>query len=180
MNNAIIMALAAEAPGLQSRLDIFFSGVGKINAAMTATRVIEQHRPQRIINFGTAGGITVQSGLHLVTRFVQRDMLCQEMGVPIGVTPYSSLGQMLFTQDQSGLICSTGDNFVTNPDLAIPADLVDMEAYSLARVCHHYGVEFVCYKFVSDSASDSAAQDWTAQVSAGEQLYQQQLYRLGV
>jgi hypothetical protein len=46
-------------------------------------------------------------------------------------------------------------------------------------VCHHYGIEFVCYKFVSDSASDSAAQDWTAQVSAGEQLYQQQLDRLG-
>jgi len=180
MNNAIIMALADEAPGLQSRPDIFFSGVGKINAAMTATRVIEQHRPQRIINFGTAGGITVQSGLHRATRFVQRDMLCQEMGVPVGVTPYEGLGAILFAHDQSGLICSTGDNFVTNPDLAIPADLVDMEAYALARVCHHYGVEFVCYKFVSDHAGDSAAQDWAVQVSAGDQLYQQQLYRLGV
>jgi adenosylhomocysteine nucleosidase len=180
MNNAIIMALPNEAPKLVARPDIFFSGVGKINAAMTATRVIEQHRPKRIINFGTAGGITVQSGLHLVTRFVQRDMQCQELGVPVGVTPYEGLGAMLFAHDQSGLICSTGDNFVTDPDLEIPADLVDMEAYALARVCHHYNIEFVCYKFVSDHAGDSAAQDWAVQVSAGEQLYQQQLERLGV
>jgi adenosylhomocysteine nucleosidase len=179
MINAVIMALAAEAPTLGFRSDVFFSGVGKINAAMTTTRIIEQHRPSRIINFGTAGGITVRSGLHQVTQFVQRDMRCMELGAQPGETPYDSTGVVL-TIGTGGLTCSTGDNFVTNPDLDISADLVDMEAYAIARVCHCYGVEFLCYKFVSDGAGDSAAQDWAVRVSAGEPLYQQQLDLLGI
>jgi adenosylhomocysteine nucleosidase len=179
MQNAVIMALTAEAPRFIPRHNVFFSGVGKINAAMTATRVIEQYRPARIINFGTAGGITVSSGLHQVTQFVQRDMQCTGLGALPGETPYDSTGVVLSVGKGTGLTCSTGDNFVTSPDLEIPADLVDMEAYAIARVCHYYGVEFVCYKFVSDRANSSAHADWTVTVSTGQQLYIEKLAELG-
>lgn len=172
MHDIIIVALEQEAPSLRSWPNVFFCGVGKINAAMTAATLIERYRPRRVINFGTAGGITVGTGLHRVTRFVQRDMQCADLGVPVGVTPFDSdtIGAVLEI-DPQGLTCSTGDNFVTNPNLEIPADLVDMESYAIARVCVYAGTAFDCYKFVTDQANPDAYQDWNHMISAGQSHY---------
>ena len=82
MNDIILIAIQEEAPALAALPNIFFTGVGKVNAALSAARLIEKHRPQRIWNFGTAGGITVEGGLHRCTRFLQRDMLVTALGYP--------------------------------------------------------------------------------------------------
>jgi len=174
MNDIILLALAEEAPGLSQYGNVFFTGVGKVNAAMTTAELIERHKPKRVINFGTAGGITVGTGLHLVSRYVQRDMVCCELGSKPGQTPFEDLGVVL-DLGGDGLTCSTGDNFVTNPELEIPADIVDMEAYAIAKTCYRKGVEFVCYKFVSDSANEHSYRDWREMVSAGESLYIEKL-----
>lgn len=179
MNDIILLALREEAPRLAQREDVFFTGIGKVNAAAVTAELIERYRPQRIINFGTAGGITVGSGLHLVTKFVQRDMQCFKLGCVPGQTPYESGGVVLDISN-AGLTCSTGDNFVTDPNLEIAADLVDMEAYAIAKTCVRRGVNFVCYKFVSDQANETAYQDWSKMVEAGEQHYIRQLVKLGV
>ena len=177
MHNIILLALADEAPNLIQQPNVFTTGVGKVNAAMTAAELIERHKPKRIINFGTAGGITVGAGLHRITRYVQRDMVCCELGSKPGQTPFEDLGVVLDLGGE-GLTCSTGDNFVTNPVLEIPADIVDMEAYSIAKVCYRKGIEFVCYKFVSDNANEHAYNDWSEMVSAGESFYINKLKEL--
>ena len=87
---------------------------------------------------------------------------------------------MILEFGSTGLTCSTGDNFVTDPDLEIAADLVDMESYAIAKICLSRGVDFVCYKFVSDQANDSAHRDWAEMISAGEQHYINQLGKLGL
>lgn len=179
MNDIIVMAMPEEAPRLALRNDVFFTGVGKVNAAGVTAELIERYQPQRVINFGTAGGITVGSGFYQVTRFVQRDMQCVELGFAPGQTPYESGGAVL-DFGSAGLTCSTGDNFVTDPDLEIAADLVDMESYAIAKICQRRGVDFVCYKFVSDLANDNAHQDWAKMISAGEKHYTVQLYSLGI
>jgi len=171
------MALAQEAPELAERSDVFFTGVGKVNAAARTAEIIHRYQPQQIINFGTAGGITVGAGLHEATRFVQRDMLCTELGVAPGQTPFES--DVMIELGGEGLICSTGDNFVSDNQLAIPADLVDMEAYAIAKVCQRSGVAFQCWKFVTDKADADAAQDWQELVSAGQSLYLDKLQELG-
>lgn len=179
MRDIIIMALPDEAPKLANRQDIFFSGVGKVNAASAVGRLIERHQPQRIINFGTAGGITVGSGIWSVKRFVQRDMQCSELGVQPGKTPYESTPVVL---DLGGIgyTCSTGDNFITDPDLEIPADLVDMEAYAIAKICWQQGIEFKCYKFVSDRANKHAYRDWSEMISSGQEHYIAKLQELNI
>lgn len=185
MNDIILMALRDEAPKLAERSDIFFTGIGKVNAAAMTAGLIERYHPRRIINFGTAGGITVGSGLHRVTRFVQRDMQCFKLGCVPGQTPYEPGGVVLDLGGRDylggeGLTCSTGDNFVTDPNLEIPADLVDMESYAIAKICHRLGVEFLCYKFVSDQANATAYKDWAEMISAGQQYYIDQLKNLGM
>lgn len=179
MNDIILIALREEAPRLSLKDGVFFTGIGKVNAAAVTAELIERYNPQRIINFGTAGGITVGTGLHQVTKFVQRDMQCFKLGCVPGETPYEP-GGVVLDLGGTGLTCSTGDNFVTDPDLEISADLVDMESYAIAKTCHKRDVDFLCYKFVSDQANATAYQDWAEMIAAGEQYYINQLKKLGV
>ena len=39
-------------------------------------------------------------------------------------------------------------------------DVVDMEAYALAKVCRVHGADFLCVKYVTDGADHAAAADW--------------------
>ena len=175
MNDIILIAIREEAPDLAHMMNLFYTGVGKVNAAMTASEIIAKYRPQRIINFGTAGGITVTPGFYQCTQFVQRDMTCEALGCVPGQTPFET---DVHLGNSSGLTCSTGDNFVMNPELAIPADVVDMEAYAIAKVCKKYKVEFECWKYISDQANQEAHNDWTQSVAQGQPYYISKLKQL--
>jgi adenosylhomocysteine nucleosidase len=171
----ILIALPEEAPELAHLMNLFYTGVGKVNAAMVASEVIAKYRPRRIINFGTAGGITVAPGFYQCTQFVQRDMTCEALGCVLGQTPFET---GIHIGNTSGLTCSTGDNFVMNPELKIPADVVDMEAYAIAKTCARYGVEFGCWKYISDQANQHAHNDWKQQVAQGQSHYISKLKEL--
>ena len=175
MNDLVLIAIREEAPDLAYMMNLFYTGVGKVNAAMVASEVIAKYRPQRIINFGTAGGITVAPGFYQCTQFVQRDMTCEALGCVPGQTPFESSVRI---GNLNGLICSTGDNFVMNPKLEIPADVVDMEAYAIAKACAKYNVEFVCWKYISDQANQNAHNDWKQQVVQGQSHYISKLKEL--
>lgn len=175
MNDIVLIAIKEEAPDLGYMMNVFYTGVGKVNAAITAGEIIAKYQPKRIINFGTAGGITVGSGLHECTQFVQRDMNCQGLGCDPGQTPFES---QIIIGAKPGLICSTGDDFVMNPHLTISADVVDMEAYAIAKACQRYRIEFVCFKYVSDQANATANQDWRDSVAQGQSHYVNKLKQL--
>ena len=53
---------------------------------------------------------------------------------------------------EGGKICASGDNFVKNK-VEIKCDLVDMEAYALAKYSLTNGLDFHCFKYVSDAGS---------------------------
>ena len=172
------MALESEAPGLVSMDSVYFCGVGKINAAVCVTKIVLERRPKLIINFGTAGGISVDAGLHEVSTFVQRDMNCASLGVAAGTTPFDSAPSTL-SFGRRGLCCGTGDNVVAGAASLVNCDLVDMEAYAMAKVCWAHGIDFRCWKWVSDSADNAAAEDWSQSVHTGQQYYIDTLKELG-
>lgn len=166
MDEIIIIALEAEAPELAKRDNVFFSGVGKVNAALCAAELIAKYNPKTVWNFGTAGGITLKSGLHEMKNFVERD----RQGCP------ASLGIIVQPEEKlisfgEGYTCSTGDDFVMDPNLEIPADVVEMEAFAIAKACHRAGVDFRCFKYVSDSADGDSVDDWISNVANGEPHY---------
>ena len=94
--------------------NVFFTGVGKVNAGITAARLIERHHPETVFNFGTVGGVILASGIHEIKNFVQRDMLCCEMGFELGQTPFEEEKVISFGDPISDMCCSTGDNFVND------------------------------------------------------------------
>jgi len=177
MRDLIFIALKAEAPELAFSMKVFYTGVGKVNAAMTAAECISKYNPKRVINFGTSGGVTVKSGFHQVSKFIQRDMMCCELGSLPGQTPFED---NIIIDNGEGLTCSTGDNFVTDSNLLIPADVVDMEAYAIAKVCKKHNIEFLCYKFVSDGANSDSLNDWRTTVSQGQEYYINKLKELNI
>jgi len=172
MRNIILIALEQEAPNMASWDNVFFTGVGKVNAAIMSARLIERYQPHTIFNFGTVGGVSVSNGIHEIKNFVQRDMSCCEMGFEIGQTPFEEEKVISFGDSIDDMCCSTGDNFVTDVNkLDLIADVVDMEAYAIAKACKQSSVEFRCFKYVSDLADENASTEWSKTVANGEQEY---------
>jgi adenosylhomocysteine nucleosidase len=131
--------------------------------------------PALVVNFGTAGGVNVKAGtLVACRRFVDRDMDVGALGFAPGVTPFDKLPAMLeFAPRFRSLpeaICGTGDSFATRPH-ALDCDVVDMEAYALAKACRIQGLDFACAKYVSDGADAEAAAHWQENVAGAADAF---------
>ena len=50
-------------------------------------------------------------------------------------------------------------------------NIVDMEAYAIAKICKMNDIDFRCFKYVSDQADDNASQDWKENVARGKKLF---------
>lgn len=166
----ILVALEDELPqDAAPEWTIRYTGVGKVNAAIGGYQAIIETRPQTVINFGTAGTLKENlSGILEVTRFYQRDMDVRGLGFSLGQTPFENEGPI--DLGRAGVSIGTGDSFVeTMPELK--TDLVDMEAYALARLCMTLGLPFWCFKYVSDQADGNAAEDWSAALRKSSALF---------
>ena len=172
-----IVALKEELPSnLLPEFNIEYCGVGKINATYKALEIISKYETKLIINFGTAGSLRKNLfGLHEVSHFFQRDMDATALGFKIGVTPFEERSVIDF--GRTGLSCSSGDNFVSSPP-ELKTDLVDMEAYAIAKVCVLKNVQFMCFKYVSDNADESASKNWKANASLGATAFKDMIKNL--
>lgn len=169
----VVMALPIEAQGVfeQAGIPVLYTGVGKVNATMVLTRALAGYRHAgrplpRIVNFGSAGSRRFDTGTVIAcTAFLQRDMDVTGLGFDPGTTPYEEIPAVLGFPSPFGELpsstCGTGDSFETG-GRAIACDVVDMEAYALAKVCHVEGTAFACAKYISDGADHAAAADWQA------------------
>ena len=49
----------------------------------------------------------------------------------------------------------------------IKTDLVDMEAYAIAKICLIKKIDFKCFKYVSDEADENAGDTWKENINKG-------------
>jgi adenosylhomocysteine nucleosidase len=150
---------------------IIYTGLGKINAAIKTTEAVVKFNPKLIVNVGTAGSQRFEAGTVCECwGFIQRDMNLTEFCAPKYVTTFDSIQKPIFdygtTSGHHALaICGTGDSFECDENLVFPSedkpwDLVDMEAFSIAKVAHHFKIPFICIKYISDGATPEAKTDW--------------------
>jgi adenosylhomocysteine nucleosidase len=176
MNIMIVSALREEVRGLNK--SVVFTGVGKINATKKLERQFGKSSfklPDLVINYGTAGKTTESLSvgeLYEVGKFVQRDMMVTELGFKEYETPFDDT--YIIENGRSDLTCGTGDSFWT-PKNKKNFEIVDMEAYALAKVCQDYGVEFRCFKFISDGGDPD---EWKKNVSKGSVLFANKLKQI--
>lgn len=152
---------------------VLYTGVGKVNAASAATTVLLTHEPTLVINYGTAGKlISSLSGLVEVSRVIQRDMMAMPLA-PRGTTPLTD-GPHAHVSTFDGVVCGTGDSFVTTADPWLTDNgvhIVDMELFAIAHVCQRHGIPWRAFKFITDDANEGAAQDWSANFRRGQDLF---------
>ncbi len=185
----VVMALQLEAQDVfeQAGIPVLYTGVGKVNAAMTLARVLAEWRQSGrpmpgIVNFGSAGSRSFATGTLLsCTAFIQRDMDVSGLGFERGITPYEDTPAVIECTtpfpELPTATCGTGDSFETGARM-VGCDVVDMEAYALAKVCRAENAPFVCVKFVSDGADQDAAQDWQANLHRAAETFAALYHRL--
>ena len=169
------MALPQESRGLfeKENIPVNYCGIGKINAAFKATQLILEQKPKHVLNLGTAGSHKFSAHSLIECRaFVQRDMDVSPLGFPLGQTPVDDIPGIIETplilKNLASGVCGTADVFEIGPP-KLECDLVDMEAYAIAKVCKKLSVPFTAIKYITDGSDDQAHKDWSANLPPASQ-----------
>lgn len=165
----LLVALPEELDAKKVNIPVAYTGVGISNAALFTYEAILKHKPNIVINYGSAGSLTGLKGLQTVGKVCQRDANCEPLrdrGYMLGenILYYNSM------EVTCGVKCGSGNNFVTNPDqwTIDHCDLVDMELWSIAKVCKHMSIPWISKKWVSDDANGDAGMVWEDSLAAGQ------------
>ena len=138
------------------------TGVGKVKSAYYVSEVLNQAKPDLVINVGTAGSIDCQVGDILVCRhFIDRDMQkLADMGLEYEIDSSALLAEKGYCMHWAGEgICNTGDTFLTELS-DVKGDVVDMEAFAQAFVCRAKNVPFIAVKYVTDIIGQNSVKHW--------------------
>ncbi|MDX5377244.1 MAG: 5'-methylthioadenosine/S-adenosylhomocysteine nucleosidase [Halomonas sp.] len=156
---------------------ILQSGIGKVNAAIGTTLLLDVYQPEAIINTGSAGGFG--EGLDIGDVVVSSEVRHHDVDAVVFGYEHGQVPQMpaAYMPDKrlvalarecvealgevrvvEGLI-ATGDVFMACPELVsktrsrFPTMLAaEMEAAAIAQTCHLYGCPFVVIRALSDIA----------------------------
>jgi adenosylhomocysteine nucleosidase len=181
MKIGIIVAMDKELQQLQrlfadGNVRVEKCGIGKVNAALGAQRMINEFHPDVIISSGCAGGngddVHVQD-IVVSTELTYHDVYCgraiddttvygQVQGLPARYQTDAKLLEKAVSLSSDeiriipGLIV-TGDWFVDSKDKMrsiiekFPeAKAIDMESCAIAQTCHLNHVPFISFRVVSD------------------------------
>jgi adenosylhomocysteine nucleosidase len=158
-NFVITAALISEFP-FKDEFPVIYTGAGKTNATLNLCSYLNSHpQTQLVINVGSAGGITERIGSVI------------ECGIFIdGQLDYPGYIEEHIVYQASKKICLTFDNFITKTPEKI-GNCVDMEAFSLAKTCSRMGVNFLCFKYISDIIGENNQENkWLENHKSGKDL----------
>lgn len=142
-------------------------------AALWAWKEKFGRTPDLVFNLGSAGSSLFSRGaLVNCTQFVQRDMDATALGHTRYTTPNEDSSPVfsagLRCEPYPQGVCGSGDSFATSGTME-GWNVVDMEAYALAKVCVGQNVPFCCLKYISDGADGDASASWQSALAATAQ-----------
>ena len=156
------------------------SGIGKVNAAISTTLLIEKFNPKVIINTGSAGALDEQLAVGDI--LISNDVMYHDADATAFGYEYGQIPQMpakfhandeLLTLTEKviteqnynakvGQIVS-GDSFIGSAEQRLvlkrqfpEAMAVEMEATAIAQTCYQFKVPFIVTRAVSDLANGEA------------------------
>ncbi len=161
-------------------LVVAYSKIGKVNASLTASSMIQHFGAQKLLFSGVAGAISGDlkiGDLIIATKLCQHDLDITVFGHPHGFVPE---GKVYVDSDESlreiaknvatkkGIklkegVIATGDQFIASEEKknwirdTFKADALEMEGASVAVVCDSLSVPFFVLRAISDSADMDAS-----------------------
>lgn len=181
--NQFISGILANMPVVVTK-----SGVGKVNASISALSLIRDYNVSAILFIGVAGAI--HPDLHIGDMIVstscqEHDIDASTLGFPRGTIPYQSVSEYpadpklvqialqaakeLDLSDtvnvRSGKVLS-GDQFISSRSAVeflhqqLGGDCVEMEGAAVAHVCYQTDTPYVVIRSMSDQADQEAPVDF--------------------
>lgn len=158
------------------------SGVGKVNAAVTAQVLIDRYDVGAIWFTGVAGALDPSldiGDIVISSSCQQHDMDCSPLGIPRGITPYQEVsdfpadpGFIRLAEAACSRVCKenryitgrilSGDQFIADSGVVrfLHEDMrgacVEMEGAAIGQVCHMNSVPYVMLRSMSDKADGTA------------------------
>ncbi len=157
------------------------SGIGKVNAAVATTLLIEHFSPDCVINTGSAGG--VGKGLKvgdvvIGTQIAHHDVDVTAFGYAHGQVPqmpafYTCDSTLTYAAEAAAVnfkdahifrgVIVSGDQFINGQDKIAQIrrhfpeiQAIEMEAAAIAQTCFLLKMPFVIIRAISDSADENA------------------------
>lgn len=153
------------------------SGIGKVNAAACAQRLIDAFSVDAVINMGIAGGIS--QTLHTLDVVIGSEVFYHDFTPPELLEKYYPFQKSYFCDEAlaaaAGAVCAevlpagqyvtgpvaSGDRFVESAAekariRALGALCCEMEGAAVGHVCHLNRVPFLILRSISDLADDEA------------------------
>ena len=184
----IVCALEIETQGQLDDYEVLYTGVGKVNATFELTRKFGKYGSyipyDMVINYGTAGSRKIKKKTLVdCTKFIQRDMDVTGLGFMRGETPFEQDPPFVIQQQNvefnpigRNATCGSGDNFAEDKSQYY-GEVVDMEAYALAKVCYLYDIPFISFKYITDGADEQAHEDWEANLADGIEVFKEKVLK---
>ena len=158
------------------------SGIGKVNAAMTTTILMQEFKPDIVLNIGSAGGFDeeLEVGAVVISDEVRHhDVDATVFGYELGQVPQmptayiankelielavQAVDEIGEHQHAVGLI-ATGDSFMSDSERVAlvkqqfpEMKAAEMEAAAVAQVCFQYDTAFVVIRALSDIAGKESS-----------------------
>ena len=137
-------------------------GVGKISSCFHTSILLEKHKPDLVINFGSCGDLNGNPvGSLIEVGKVHNDIDSHDLDI-YGKTPFTDIGAIDFNP-KSKIECFTTDYFYDKKSydsysknykrMIENCDIVDMELYSIAFCCKKMNVKLISIKWISDDGN---------------------------
>lgn len=163
---------------------VAISGVGKVQAAITAQTMIIKYVPKIIINTGVAGGLTetlAAGNVVIASSLVQHDIDNSGVGDPLGFLPgiginipcteylvnrFNALAKNINEYDYYVGTIATGDQFIVDSSKVLwirekfDALACEQEGGSIAQVCYINDIDFCVIRAISDNANGDSHHDY--------------------
>lgn len=147
---------------------IHIVGIGKVEAAANLNKLLEEHTPSVVVNFGSCGNLKD----HKVGELLEVGTSYNDF---YAGTLHSSLP---FRLSSSSIKCLTTDTFYEKGETYHHSylhrikgcDIVDMELYSIVYTCKLRKVPIIAYKWISD---DGNPENWEEIASIGFRSFEE-------
>ncbi len=184
--------------GKYKNLDLILcvGGIGKVNAAVSTTRLIEKYNPNVFIMIGVAGALNPDlkiGDIVIAKDAVYHDVNVTPLGYKLGEVPETGIiweGDTLlvnkffnicknYLKDKKAITgrIASGDQFIASKEKAkeirkvFNADAIEMETAAFYHTLNLYGKKGVVLRAVSDTADESANIDFPTFLNEVSQVF---------
>jgi len=163
-----------------SKIVVAYSKIGKVNATITATTMIEKFNCEKLLFSGVAGAISENlkiGDLIVATKLAQHDLDITAFGHPYGYVPEGAvyeeadkdlinIAKVVASEKNIQLketIIATGDQFVCDVakkewiEKTFHAGALEMEGAAVALACNSLDTPFFILRSISDAADMDAS-----------------------